>query len=153
MAAAVLRAKLAPHAPTFRVNSAGAAAWHAGDPADPMAVEALARRGYPEPRHGARRVEITDFHNVDLMLAMDLSNLAALDRIAPPGSRALRCLFHPDHEIHDPYYDGASAFDAALALIEAAADLWLAEWLPETAATVPGAGAAAAAGPSQRVGT
>ncbi|MEO1776036.1 MAG: low molecular weight protein-tyrosine-phosphatase [Pseudomonadota bacterium] len=122
MAAAVLRTKLQRAGLDVRIESAGTATWHRGDPAEPEAVATAADRGYTIGIHRARRIVAEDF-DADLLLAMDVANIGALERLAPISSMALLEPFHPTRDIDDPYYGGRPAFEAALDLIEDAADI------------------------------
>ena len=102
----------------FEVDSAGIGGWHEGDPPDRRARKAAARRGV-QLRGRARTVTTEDFDRFDLIVSVDESNLAALRRLAPVGSRAqLRKLAAED--VPDPYYGGAGGFAAAFDVIDAA---------------------------------
>ena len=121
-AEAVLRARLTG----VEVDSAGTSDWHIGDPPYPPAIKAAAERGYDLTLLRARQVTEQDFHEFDLILAMDASNLKKLKAMSPMGARAsVRLLmeYAPEgavSEVPDPYYTGD--FEGALDLIEAAAD-------------------------------
>lgn len=124
----------------LEIDSAGTGNWHVGDSPDPRAIEAAARRGI-ELRGRARQVDAEDFERFDLIVAMDRSNLANLEALAPgPGEgaelRLLREFEMPEGEeeargadrgegrrggaldVPDPYHGGAEGFDRVLALIE-----------------------------------
>jgi len=103
------------------VDSAGTGGWHVGDPPDRRAQSAAARRGYDLSRLRARQAKPEDFEAFDLILAMDRSNFAALERMRPEGSETPVRLFldyaeSVREEVPDPYYDGG--FDLVLDLIE-----------------------------------
>jgi len=121
-AEAVLRANL----PSVDVDSAGTGAWHVGDPPYPPAIKAAAERGYDLTTLRARQVTEQDFHEFDLILAMDAANLRHLKDMCPRGATAsvkLLMDYAPDvavSEVPDPYYTGD--FEGALDLIEAAAE-------------------------------
>jgi protein-tyrosine phosphatase len=85
MADVVLRAELdrAGLAGLVEVDSAGTGDWHLGEPMAEQAEAELARRGYDGSAHRARRIQPSWFAQRDLILAMDLSNLAALRALAP----------------------------------------------------------------------
>src|SRR5215472_1680864 len=110
----VLRALAAREAPelSIEVDSAGTAAYHAGEPPDPRTRQAAARRGYDLTAQRARIVEPLDFERFDLILAMDRENLRTLQRRAPPGAQERLRLFlefAPEPgpaEVPDPYYGG-----------------------------------------------
>lgn len=127
-AEAVFREIAAREAPELHieVDSAGTAGYHVGDPPDARSQEAARRRGYDMSPLRARVVEPEDFERFDLILAMDRSNLAILQRRAPVFARErvqLFLEFAPDSgvtEVPDPYYGGASGFEEVLDLVEAA---------------------------------
>ncbi len=111
------------------IDSAGTSGWHVGEPPDPRAAAAARRRG-TELTGAARQVRPEDFHEFDLILAMDGSNLRDLHAMAPhPQAREkVRLLreFDPasadagDLDVPDPYYGGPRGFDDVLDLVEAA---------------------------------
>lgn len=111
----------------LQVDSAGTGNYHVGEPPDRRSRVAAARRGYDLSRLRARQVQQEDFDRFDLLLAMDLANLADLQALAPPGRRdCLRLLLdYADgaghREVPDPYYGGAEAFEQVLDLAEQAA--------------------------------
>lgn len=107
----------------FHVDSAGTGAWHAGELPDPRSREVAARHGVVLPSR-ARQVTDRDFHEFQVMVAMDRSNLADLRRLqAREGGGARLVLmrdFDPDPgdgEVPDPYYGGASGFDRVFAMV------------------------------------
>lgn len=123
MAEGVIRAKAAIAGIEVEVDSAGTGAYHVGNPPDPRGLKAAAARGYDNSGQRARQVTARDFHEFDLILAMDGSNLADLQGAKPPDARCEIRLFHPaGTEIPDPYYGGPEDYDHALDLIEDAAD-------------------------------
>ena len=111
-----------------RVDSAGTGDWHVGHAPDPRATEVAAGEGVDLTPQRARQVTPEDFHRFDLILAMDRSNLADLEAMAPADSRArVRLLLsyarHADvDEVPDPYYGGASGFSRVIDLISDASD-------------------------------
>jgi protein-tyrosine phosphatase len=111
--------------------SAGTHGYHIGEPPDLRAQDAALRRGYNLKAQRARKVLPEDFNDFDLMLAMDLENIAALERMRPAGARIAPELFleyvdlpglgSKPREVADPYYGSARGFDAMLDVIEAGA--------------------------------
>ncbi len=67
------------------VESFGTSGYHAGDGADPRALAALARHGWPARAHRARRLTADALAQTDLVLCADRENLAEVARLA--GSR------------------------------------------------------------------
>ena len=106
----------------LEVDSAALGDWHIGNPPDPRGLKAAAARGYDNGAQRARKVRLADFDAFDLILAMDRSNLDALERLRPKGARAEIRLFHPEgREIPDPYQGEQCDYEHALDLIEEAA--------------------------------
>ncbi|HEY5335916.1 MAG TPA: low molecular weight protein-tyrosine-phosphatase [Mycobacteriales bacterium] len=102
----------------IEVDGAGTGDWHAGQPPDPRATEAAARRGI-QLTGLARQVTRSDFDDADLILAVDDENLLRLREMAPASARAhVRRL--DDRDVPDPYYGGPGGFDAVLDQVEAA---------------------------------
>lgn len=105
-------------------ESAGTHGYHVGEPPDPRAQDAAARRGYDLSGLRARRVLQEDFHRFDLVLAMDREHEAILARMAQPSSgHRLRLMmsyarrFSQD-EVPDPYYGGPRSFELVLDMLE-----------------------------------
>ena len=114
------------------VDSAGTADWHTGKGPDPRTCEAALKRGYDLSKLQARHATAEDFHNFDLILAMDKSNLANLEALRPADSRAeldllLQRYDLPRSEVPDPYYGGEQGFEDVLDLLENASQALLAE--------------------------
>lgn len=101
------------------VDSAGTGDWHVGHPPDRRAA-AVARRNGVEIGHlRARQVGPADFHRFDQIVALDAQNLADLQAMQPPGSKARLSLLL-DHAngrvgqaVADPYYGDDVGFDVA----------------------------------------
>jgi protein-tyrosine phosphatase len=120
-----------------QVDSAGTGAWHAGDPADPRARAAAARRGI-DLHSIARQVTREDLDSFDLILAADADNQRDLVALAgeDPARRAkIRRLREFDQasvntgklDVPDPYYGGPEGFDEVLDIVDAACRGLLAE--------------------------
>ena len=111
----------------IRVESAGTAGYHVGEPPDRRARSAAARRGIDIDNRG-KQFKREDFGRYDYVLVMDRSNLDDLTRLAGSeqhGSK-LRLLRSYDPEappgapVPDPYYGGDDGFDEVLDLCLAA---------------------------------
>lgn len=119
----VFRAIAAARGLKVAVDSAGTGSWHLGKPPDPRAQAEALRRGYDISDLRARQAQATDFSRFDLILAMDMDNLAALERLRPAGNETpvhllLDYAGQVAAEVPDPWYEGG--FDHVLDLIEAA---------------------------------
>jgi protein-tyrosine phosphatase len=131
MAEAVLRRKIgeAGLSHAVSVESAGTAGWHQGSDADPRARATLQRHGYPL-RHSARQFQRSWFDAMDLILAMDRSNLDDLRGMAARSGASTHHVhllrsFDPaarGEEVPDPYYGGPEGFVEVLRMVESASD-------------------------------
>jgi protein-tyrosine phosphatase len=111
----------------IEVQSAGTGGWHAGSPPDARSARAAAARGITL-EGAARQVTRADFHDFDLLVAMDRDNLRDLFAIAPPGTEhKVRMLLADNRDVPDPYYGGPRGFDNVLDLVEAACEQLLDE--------------------------
>ncbi len=125
MAHVVLEAQLAEAGLDDRVvvHSSGTGDWHVGYPMDRRAATALSAAGYDPSRHRAQQYDASWADSHDLVLAMDLDNLADI------GGRSDRVgLFRdfdpvePGSEVPDPYYGGRDGFSAVLTMVERTSD-------------------------------
>ena len=135
-AEAVFRHYVAQYAPDLdvQIDSAGTHDYHVGEPPDPRALRAAARRGLDLSGLRARQVEAGDFELFDLVVAMDELNRSTLLALAPPAYHdRIRLLleFSADVadslDVPDPYYGGAAGFERVLDLVEEAAPGLVAE--------------------------
>ncbi len=113
------------------VSSAGTSGWHAGEPMDPRARDALARRGYEDHGHRARSFETPWFDSLDVVVCMDRGHqqtLVSLSRGRSGDDRHLERLvmlrsFDPGAggavDVPDPYYGDDAEFDECLDQVEA----------------------------------
>lgn len=105
------------------VDSAGTGDYHVGDPPDIRSQRSAERRGIDLSGLRARQVCADDFDRFDLILAMDRSNLRALQTLRPGSSRAEVRLFLEyaevveDLDVPDPYFGGQDGFERVLDLI------------------------------------
>jgi protein-tyrosine phosphatase len=109
------------------VDSAGTGDWHIGHGPDARSRAVAAARGYDMSALRARQVNAQDFHDFDLLLAMDENNLRDLQRLAPPQQHHKLRLFMDfaeldERSVPDPYYGEAQDFQRVLDLVEVAAD-------------------------------
>ncbi len=112
------------------VDSAGTGDWHLGEAMDSRARSELSRRGYDGSGHEARQIQRHWLAGYDLLLAMDLANLASLRQLAAgdddlTGRIRLMRSFDPasaeDAEVPDPYYGSPADYTEVFELVEAAA--------------------------------
>jgi len=101
---------------SVETDSAGTGAYHIGNPPDSRAIAEASRRGIDISDLRARQVERADFDRFDLILAMDRSNLADLQEMAPKGCHAEVSLMLKNADVPDPYYE--DGFDTVYDLLE-----------------------------------
>jgi protein-tyrosine phosphatase len=110
------------------IDSAGTAAYHAGESPDRRATATAKGRGVTLDG-AARKVQKRDFDDFDYILAMDASNHEDLVRISPASARGKIHLFRDfdarsprGSEVPDPYYGGESGFAAVFDICMAASE-------------------------------
>lgn len=126
LAEGVFRATVAKAglAASIHIDSAGTGDWHVGQPPDRRAIAIAKERGYDLASLRARQVCRGDFARFDWVLAMDRTNLTALQALRPTtyaGHLGLFLAFAPQLgviEVPDPYYGNAREFLRVLDLIE-----------------------------------
>ena len=108
------------------VDSAGTHDYYVGAPPDVRAQVAARRRGYDLASLRARQIQQSDFEVFDLLLAMDMNNLAILRAMCPqrylPKVRLLMDYASRESPsvIQDPFSGTARQFEKALGHIEEA---------------------------------
>jgi protein-tyrosine phosphatase len=106
----------------FDIDSAGTGGWHVGEPPDSRATLVASSHGVVlESR--ARQVVEEDLTRFDWVIAMDRDNLSALQRLGVDSDAEVHLLreFDPSgdgDEVPDPYYGGASGFQAVYEMIQ-----------------------------------
>lgn len=108
----------------IEVDSAGIDGWHVGEGAHPGTLNILRKHDIPY-RGRARRVTRSDISDYDYIVAMDLSHMHYLSRMAGNTSPSKLRLFLQDvndaklttlREVPDPYYSGK--FDQVFELVD-----------------------------------
>jgi protein-tyrosine phosphatase len=113
---AVARAEFARAGIEAEVASAGTEAYHVGGRADARAIRIAQEHGYALAAHRARQVCRGDFTAFDHLLAMDRTNLRALQRLRLADEGCTPVLFLGDDEVPDPYYGADADFVHVVAL-------------------------------------
>ena len=109
-----------------RIGSAGTLDYHVGSPPDHRSQHHARLRGYDLSAQRARQVNVADFDNFDLVLAMDWQNLTELEAMCPKAQlhkvRRLMEFAPPgiSDEVPDPYMGGERGFEMVLDQVEAA---------------------------------
>lgn len=118
LAEIALRDEAAHRGLSIDVDSAGTGDWHVGDPPDPRTIAVARRNGTDASHLRARQVSVEDFYRFDRIVAMDRRNRDDLAALAPDDATADLVLAldlvdgREGEGVHDPYHDGAAAFDA-----------------------------------------
>ena len=111
---------------TIIVSSSGTSAWHVGESAHELSEATWNAAGYSHT-HTARQFRDSHFDEVDLILAMDLSNQANILKLARDDSDrakvAMLRSFDPGAdslEVPDPWGNTVEAYREVLDMVEAA---------------------------------
>ncbi len=107
----------------FCCDSAGTSSYHIGSPPDARMTAAAQKRGIILEGK-ARRFEVSDFTEFDLIVAMDRDNYRDLLSLDPEGKYhhkvKLMSDFATQHQfkdVPDPYYGGQRGFDHVIDLL------------------------------------
>lgn len=133
MAEGAFRVAAAAAGLNIRIDSAGTAAYHVGDPPDPRAQETARKYGAEIGGLRGRQLVAEDFRRFTHVLVMDHSNLANARAIVPEDAISQPQLLldlvpgRAGAAVTDPYYGGEEHFEdtwadvsqAAAALVEA----------------------------------
>ncbi|MES2921804.1 MAG: low molecular weight protein-tyrosine-phosphatase [Verrucomicrobiota bacterium] len=118
------QADAAGRAADFEIDSAGTIGHHQGAPPDARMSEALVERGFTISGK-ARRIVADDLKHFDLIVTMDETNLADVQRLDPSCELHSKihpfmsfCRRHDDPRVPDPYYGGKRGFDHVIELLE-----------------------------------
>lgn len=108
------------------IDSAGTGNWNVGKPPDMRTQKVALQRGYDLSALRARQIQLDDFENFDLILAMDKQNYRDLYSLAPTHHRHKVQLFldygeSEIKEVPDPYYGESEGFIEVFDLVENAA--------------------------------
>ncbi len=109
----------------FEIDSAGTAAWHAGEPADPRMQVHARKRGYNLTSISRPVDPDVDFDKFDYIIAMDEQNMRDLKRMTQNSSHHKKLHMMTDfakeydyNSVPDPYYGGEEGFELVLDLLE-----------------------------------
>jgi protein-tyrosine phosphatase len=110
------------------VDSAGTGDWHIGRAPDPRAQATAKRYGIDISGYKARQLSGDDFERFDMIFALDIDNLANIQRVAPSGHGASVSLLmdmiagREGQPVADPYYGDDAGFEVTWADVKAAAE-------------------------------
>lgn len=110
----------------FILDSAGVDSHHVGQAPDPRTQKEALMHGIDLAGLRARNVRTSDFTEFDVILAMDMSHMRALQKMKPQNATALINLYLDyagiahTNEVPDPYYGQTEDFQHVFALINEA---------------------------------
>jgi protein-tyrosine phosphatase len=131
------------------VTSSGTGTWHLGEAMDARAASTLTAAGYDGSRHAAQKFDPGSLAGLDLVLAMDGSNLAdiraTLADLTDADADRVRLFrdFDPDEpggDVPDPFYGGDAGFEEVLTMVERTAAVIVAALRDECASGSPTTG-------------
>lgn len=112
------------------IDSAATHSYHIGSAPDPRAIQTGAQYDVHIGQLRVRKVTTADFHDFDLIIAMDHNNIADLQAVRPADASAeikLMMEYHPEYaaqgqsdEVPDPYYGDIDGFIYMYDLLELA---------------------------------
>lgn len=133
----VLRNILKQHHLNIVVDSAGTSNYHPNATPDSRSQAHAKRRGYDLSMLKARQINLNDWVDFDLILAMDLDNLKDLKRLQQQAVLSFKDVplaklaLMTEHDftqtkqpIADPYYGGDDGFERVLNQCESASQAW-----------------------------
>lgn len=111
------------YAEKIKCDSAGTTGYHVGEGPDRRMCMTLESRGIPT-QGASRKFRAADYHEFDLILAMDSDNYRDILAMAPDEESkkkvVLFCHYvksYPDHDVPDPYYGGQDGFEYVVDLM------------------------------------
>ena len=119
------------------IDSAGTSNYHPGKAPDLRSQKHAKLRGYNLSQLRARQVQLHDFIEFDLILAMDHDNLRDLKALSQQACqqfghvRATLALMsahdpvYPQQAVPDPYYGGEAGFEHVLDQCESSSRAWV----------------------------
>ena len=111
------------------VDSAGTAGYHIGSKPDPRSISVANKYGIDISRQRCRIFTKRDFHDFDLIYAMDRNNFEDIVAMAdePKQRQKVKLLLEEVNleyrEVPDPYYGGEQGFEMVFEMISAACDV------------------------------
>lgn len=119
------------------IDSAGTSNYHPNKAPDLRSQQHALKRGYDLSTLRARQIQMQDFMEFDLILAMDQENLANVHVLQARAAEKLGQLratvalmsqydtVYPQQELPDPYYGGEAGFERVLDQCESSSRGWV----------------------------
>lgn len=134
LAEGIMKEKAKKYQLEIMVDSAGTAAYHAGEQPDPRSMEVALKNGIDISGQRARKFKGDDFDRFDMIFAMDDSNYSDLIAQAQTSEDKERVEMilnkvYPgeDKSVPDPYYGGKDGFDKVFDMLDQACEKIAAE--------------------------
>lgn len=135
----VLRHYCDEHQLNIQVDSAGTSNYHPNKAPDERSQKHAKARGYDLSALRARQLQLNDFYEFDLVLAMDLENLKNILNLKHQAEQntqghkirasvALMSEHDPNYlqqALPDPYYGDAEGFERVLDQCESSSQAWI----------------------------
>jgi protein-tyrosine phosphatase len=129
LAAGILYNKIDENGLDAQVDSAGTAAYHAGEGADRRSLKVAQKNGVDISQHRARKFTTGDFAKYDLIYAMDSENyqnimaLAASEKDKTKVKLLMNEVLPGENiSVPDPYFGGDQGFENVYQMIDQACD-------------------------------
>ncbi len=114
----------------FLIDSAGTGHWHAGETPDKRSVATARAHGVDISEQRARQLQRSDLERFDYILAMDRSNLEAIQSMAGTSSASVSLMLNEtsagETDVPDPYYGANDQFERVWQMVDEAAEALLA---------------------------
>ncbi len=130
LAEGILQEKINSRGLRAAVDSAGTAAYHAGEKPDPRSQAIAFKHGIDISKQRARKFEVDDFDQFDKIFAMDTHNFHDIVALANKQHEAVKVemilnKIHPgeDCSVPDPYYGGKDGFQKVYNMLNAACEV------------------------------
>lgn len=123
-AEAVLRHEAAKQGLDLETDSAGTHRYHIGDSPDRRGIQVAQAHGVDMGGLKARHAIAKDFHDFDLVVAMDRGHFEELREIEPDNAAGELVLFsdycsaHPIKDVPDPYYGTLADFEHTFTIVQ-----------------------------------
>ena len=113
----------------IKVDSAGTAGYHVGNPPDPRSIKVARENGIDISNQRCRKFIASDFDRFDVIYAMDKSNYGNIIGLArnKEDSEKVKLLLSEinmnSKEVPDPYYDAEDGFEKVFQMIDQACEV------------------------------
>lgn len=114
------------------VDSAGTSGWHEGERPDTRSIITARKHGIDIDHQRSRQVTVSDFHDYDLIFAMDSSNHSNLMQLAPDerSKQKIRLIMNEaypeqNRQVPDPYTGGEEGFESVFLMLDESIDTFL----------------------------